>query len=163
MEQKKVTKRPRIKAMRGERICRVFVDKTMAVFSAAMSKEVYKAACGVTTMLVAMFFLSSCGGAQPASQPINNGEVEAMYLAAIKGGGLEEITLTNKDVKRISERFVGGCPACYVRLKNGKRILVDWESFAFIQQRRECLQPWRATFKDFEGIWVLDTATIQSL
>lgn len=162
MDNKTRKKRPRIKAMRGERICRVFADKTMAVFSAAMSKEVYKAACGVTTMLVAMFFLSSCG-VQPASQPLNNGEVEAMYLAAIKDGGLEEITLTNKDIRKTSERFVGGCPAYYVRLKNGKRILVDWESFAFIQQRRECLQPWRATFKDFEGIWVLDTATIQSL
>lgn len=163
MEQKKMTtKRPRIKAMRGERICRVFTDKTMAVFSAAMSKEVYKAACGVTTMLVAMFLFSSCG-VQPASQPINNGEVEAMYLAAIKDGGLEEITLTNKDIRKTSERFVGGCPAYYIRLKSGKRILVDWETFAFIQQRRECLQPWRATFKDFEGIWVLDTATVQSL
>jgi len=163
MEQKKSNKRPRIKAMRGERIARIFPDKTMAVFSAAMSKEVYKMACGIATMLMAMFFLSSCGGAQPASQPLNNGEVEAMYLAACKGGGLEEITLTNKDIKRISERFVGGCPAYYVRLKNGKRILVDWESFTFIQQRRECLQPWSATFKDFEGIWVLDTATIKSL
>lgn len=163
MEQKKVTKRPRIKAMRGERICRVFADKTMAVFSAANTKEVYKMACGVATMLVAMFVLSSCGGTQPASQPINNGEVEAMYLAACKNGGLEEITLTSKDIRKTSERFVGGCPAYYVRLKNGKKILVDWESFAFIQQRRECLQPWRATFKDFEGIWVLDTATIKTL
>ncbi len=163
MEQKKTTKRPRIKAMRGERICRVFTDKTMAVFSAAMTKEVYKAACGVATMLVAMFCLSSCGGAQPASQPLNNGEVEAMYLAACKNGGLEEITLTSKDIRKTSERFVGGCPAYYVRLKNGKRILVDWESFAFIQQRRECLQPWKATFKDFEGIWVLDTTSVQSL
>lgn len=162
MEQKKVTKRPRIKAMRGERICRVFADKTMAVFSAANTKEVYKMACGVATMLVAMFVLSSCG-VQPASQPLNNGEVEAMYLAACKDGGLEEITLTSKDIRKTSERFVGGCPAYYVRLKNGKRILVDWESFAFIQQRRECLQPWQATFKDFEGIWVLDTATIKTL
>lgn len=163
MEQKKVTKRPRIKAMRGERIARIFPDKTMAVFAAAMSKEVYKMACGVATMLVAVFFLSSCGGAQPANQPLNNGEVEAMYLAAIKDGGLEEIELTNKDIKRISERFVGGCPAYYVRLKNGKRLLIDWESFAFIQQRRECLQPWKATFKDFEGIWVLDTASVRNL
>lgn len=162
MEQKKVTKRPRIKAMRGERIYRVFADKTMAVFSAANTKEVYKMACGVATMLVAMFFLSSCG-VQPASQPLNNGEVEAMYLAACKDGGLEEITLTSKDIRKTSERFVGGCPAYYIKLKNGKRILVDWESFAFIQQRRECLQPWRATFKDFEGIWVLDTATIKTL
>lgn len=158
-------KRPRIKTMRAERVLRCTPQREITVFPAIKKRLVDLEILGtkiaiIFVFLASMFGLQSCGTA-PAARPLQDASVEQMYLAACKGGGLERVAITDSNLVRLREKFIGGCPAYYVKTKGGHTYLIDFDTYSLLVARHECNRKFSVCLKDFEGIWVADSTTLK--
>lgn len=167
MEDNKTTrkKRPRIKTMQAERVLRCTPQREITVFPAIKKHLVDLEMLGakiaiIFVFLASTFGLQSCGTA-PAARPMQDPSVEQMYLAACKDGGLERVSITDKNLVKLREKFIGGCPAYYVKTKGGHTYLIDFDTYSLLVARYECNRKFSVCLKDFEGIWVADSTTLK--